>query len=140
MTLRTVAALLTLAIMAACARLPLPPPSPPIAAERPSFSQEGLASWYGKAHHGHETANGERFDMRAMTAAHRTVAFGTVLRVTNLETAKVVKVRINDRGPYVDGRVIDLSARAARELGIGEDGVARVRIEIFASDQMAAAR
>jgi rare lipoprotein A len=140
MTLRTVAAILTLAVLAACAAVPpAPPPAPSPPPEKPSFSQEGLASWYGKAHQGHETANGEKFDMRAMTAAHRSVAFGTVLRVTNLDNAKVVKVRVNDRGPFVGGRVIDLSARAARELGVGEDGVARVRIEVFASDQGSAA-
>jgi rare lipoprotein A len=138
MTLRIVAAILTLAVLAACAAVPpapAPSPAPAPPPEKPSFSQEGLASWYGKGHQGHETANGEKFDMRAMTAAHRSVAFGTMLRVTNLDNAKVVKVRVNDRGPFVGDRVIDLSARAARELGIGEDGVARVRIEVFASDQ-----
>ncbi len=73
--------------------------------------------------------------MRAMTAAHRTLPFGTVVRVTNLENGRTVKVRINDRGPYVTGRIIDLSAKAAADLAITGDGVAKVKVEAFASDQ-----
>ncbi len=103
--------------------------------ERPKFVQTGLASWYGKSFQRRFTANGERFDMRAMTAAHRTLPFGTVVRVTNLENGRTVKVRINDRGPYVKGRIIDLSAKAALDLAITEDGIAKVRVEAFASDQ-----
>lgn len=75
--------------------------------------------------------------MRAMTAAHRTLPFDTIVRVTNLDNGRAVKVRINDRGPFVKGRIIDLSAKAARELNITEDGVAKVRVEAFASDQPA---
>ena len=105
--------------------------------ERPSFAQTGLASWYGKSFHRRLTANGERFDMRAMTAAHRTLPFDTIVRVTNLDNGRAVKVRINDRGPFVKGRIIDLSAKAARELDITEYGVAKVRVEAFASDQPA---
>jgi rare lipoprotein A len=101
----------------------------------PIFSQTGIASWYGRTHQGRITASGERFDMNRMTAAHKTLELGTVVRVTNLETGDQVKVRINDRGPYVSGRVIDLSAKAASDLGIKEDGIARVRIEAFAADQ-----
>ncbi|HLZ64602.1 MAG TPA: septal ring lytic transglycosylase RlpA family protein [Aliidongia sp.] len=107
----------------------------PGGAERPVFTQLGVASWYGRHHHGHRTASGERFDMHALTAAHRTLAFDTVVRVTRLDTGKVVTVRINDRGPYERDRVIDLSAAAARALGIVEDGEAEVRIEEFRSDQ-----
>ncbi len=106
-------------------------------AERPSFTQTGIASWYGRAHHGKTTAQGEPFDMNKLTAAHRTLPLDTTVRVTNLENHKTVKVRINDRGPYVAGRVIDLSARAAKELAIA-DGIARVRVEVFTSDQQVA--
>ncbi|HYM04751.1 MAG TPA: septal ring lytic transglycosylase RlpA family protein [Stellaceae bacterium] len=102
---------------------------------RATYSETGLASWYGKEHQGRRTANGEPFDMRAMTAAHRSLPFETVVRVTNLNTGKTVKVRINDRGPFLKGRIIDLSAAAARSLGIASDGVAPIRIEAFASDQ-----
>lgn len=122
--------------LAACSSFPLPSiPSATETGEKATFSQVGLASWYGKAHHGRKTASGERFNMREMTAAHRSLPFDTVVRVTNLETGKVIKVRINDRGPYVSGRIIDLSAKAAAALEIAEDGTARVRIEEFASDQ-----
>jgi rare lipoprotein A len=102
---------------------------------QPTFTQTGVASWYGRAHQGRRTADGERFDMHAMTAAHRTLPFDTIVRVTNLDTGKVVKVRINDRGPYVSGRIIDLSAKAAEALDIREDGTANVRLEAFAADQ-----
>lgn len=100
-----------------------------------TFRQVGVASWYGKAHHRHRTANGERFDMRAMTAAHRTLPFGTIVRVENLGNGREVKVRINDRGPYVRGRIIDLSAKAADALGIAGQGVAKVRLEVLPADQ-----
>lgn len=130
--------LLALCWLSACAAVRLPQPArppQPATGEQPGFRQVGLASWYGRAFHRRRTANGERFDMRAMTAAHRTLPFDTIARVTNLESGKVVKVRINDRGPYVKGRVIDLSARAAEALGIKDDGVAKVMIETFAADQ-----
>jgi rare lipoprotein A len=119
--------------------MPPPPPEPAPApiAERPSFTQTGIASWYGRAHHGKTTAQGEPFDMNKLTAAHRTLPLDTTVRVTNLENHKTVKVRINDRGPYVAGRVIDLSARAAKVLAIA-DGIARVRVEVFTSDQQVA--
>ena len=124
--------------LAACAVHPPPPPPkpPPVAApEQPTFSEEGLASWYGADHDGHVTASGEIFDMQAMTAAHRSLSFNTIVRVTNLKNGRMVKVRINDRGPYAKGRIIDLSAKAARGLGIADGGTVRVRIERFASDQ-----
>jgi rare lipoprotein A len=112
----------------------------PGGADRPLFSQVGFASWYGRHHQGRRTASGERFDMHALTAAHRTLAFDTVVRVTRLDTGRAVTVRINDRGPYERGRVIDLSAAAARALGIAEDGEAEVRIEEVRSDQPGAGR
>ena len=98
--------------------------------------QEGIAFWYGQSHHGKRTASGEVFNMEALTAAHRTLPFGTVVRVTHLATDRTVTVRINDRGPYTDGRIIDLSARSARELGIARLGIAKVRIEPISSDQL----
>jgi rare lipoprotein A len=111
------------------------PEAPPAAAEHAAYSEEGEASWYGSAHQGKMTAAGEPYDMRKMTAAHRTLPFGTMVRVTNLDNGRMVTVRINDRGPFVRGRIIDLSAAAARGLDMKEDGVARVRLETFAADQ-----
>ncbi len=92
--------------------------------------EEGLASWYGPGLRGHPTASGERFMPCKRTAAHRTLPFGTRVKVTNLENGRTVRVRINDRGPYVDGRIIDLSRRAARILRMLDRGVVRVRIEV----------
>ena len=91
----------------------------------------GVASYYGPGFVNQPTANGERFDPRELTAAHRTLPFGTRVRVTNLENGRQVVVRINDRGPYRKGRVIDLSRAAARRLGFVEDGVTNVRIEVL---------
>lgn len=99
------------------------------------FEQNGQASWYGRWHHGRKTASGERFNMYQMTAAHQTLPLGTIVRVTNLANGKTVKVRINDRGPYMRGRIIDLSMAAASALGMSKKGVARLRLEAFASDQ-----
>jgi rare lipoprotein A len=104
-------------------------------AESPIFSQTGLATWYGAAGQNAQTASGEPFDGQDMTAAHRRLAFGTVVRVTCLENGRMIKVRINDRGPYTPGRIIDLSAKAAELLGIKQKGTAQVRIEEFVSDQ-----
>jgi rare lipoprotein A len=89
----------------------------------------------GRGHQAHKTAQGERFDASKLTAAHRTLPLNTTVRVTNVANRKTIKVRINDRGPYVRTRIIDLSERAARDLDIAEDGTARVRLEVFASDQ-----
>lgn len=116
----------------------LSPPSTPAAVEQPTFAETGLASWYGRDHQGKKTAAGERFDMNQLTAAHRTLPLNTTVRVTNIENQRTVKVRINDRGPYVKMRIIDLSSRAARALAIADEGTARVRVEVFASDQDAA--
>ncbi len=93
----------------------------------------GKASWYGKPFHGRKTANGERYNMYSMTAAHRTYAMGTVLKVTNLKNRRSVKVRINDRGPFYNTRNIDLSYGAARKLGMVNKGVGRVKIEVISS-------
>ena len=99
------------------------------------FTQEGVACWYGKQFHGRKTANGERFDMNKLTAAHRTLPFGTVVEVTNLSNGKKVIVRINDRGPFTKGRIIDLSYAAAKEIGILQSGTARVRLRIVKDDK-----
>lgn len=91
-----------------------------------------IASYYGSDYHGRVTASGERFDMNAMTAAHRSLPFGTRVRVTNLENGKSVVVRINDRGPFVRGRVIDLSRAAAKKIGLTEDaGLVPVKVEVL---------
>lgn len=102
---------------------------------KPIYVETGLASWYGPPYDKHKGANGEIYDQNAMTAAHRTLPLNTIVRVTNLETHKTVKIKINDRGPFGGGRIIDLSERAAHELGIVDDGVARVKLEVFQSDQ-----
>ncbi len=94
------------------------------------MKDRGVASWYGEQFHGKQAANGELFDMDALTAAHRTIPLGSVVRVVNLENGKVVHVRINDRGPYVDGRILDLSRAAASRLGMVEGGLSRVQVEI----------
>lgn len=91
--------------------------------------QLGLASWYGGRHHGGPTASGERFDKRAMTAAHRTLKFQTRVRVTNRNNGRSVIVRINDRGPFVRGRIIDVSEAAAEQLGMKAAGVVPVKVE-----------
>ena len=92
-------------------------------------SQEGLASWYGSKFQGRRTASGETFDTRQFTAAHQSLPFGTMVLVTNLENGKSTVVRINDRGPFVEGRIIDLSMAAASAIGLTGKGVVPVRIE-----------
>jgi rare lipoprotein A len=103
----------------------------------PSFLQVGVASWYGDHFKRRPTASGEPFNPKDATAAHRTLPLQTIARVTNLANGRTIRVRINDRGPYAQGRVIDLSRKAAAQLGMKQDGVARVRIEVFESDQPA---
>jgi peptidoglycan lytic transglycosylase len=102
---------------------------PPVGSVKQALqrSGEGLASFYGS---GQQTASGERFNPRALTAAHRTLPFGTKVRVTNVRSGRNVTVRINDRGPFVPGRVIDLSQAAAEELGIVGHGIAKVKLDI----------
>jgi len=93
------------------------------------FAQEGIASWYGKQFHGRKTSNGEIYDMYKMTAAHKTLPLGVSVRVTNKANGRQAVVRVNDRGPFVAGRIIDLSFSAARQLGVVGPGTAPVRIE-----------
>lgn len=94
-----------------------------------SFS--GIASYYGGLHHGKKTANGERFDMHGLSAAHRKLPFGTQLKVTNLTNGKSVIVRVNDRGPFHPGRILDVSQGAARQLGMVKQGTARVSVNVL---------
>jgi rare lipoprotein A len=91
----------------------------------------GVASWYGPGFHGRQSASGERFNQNALTAAHRSLPFGTMVRVTNLNNGRAVVVRINDRGPYSGGRILDLSAGAAQQIGMISTGVAPIRLEIL---------
>jgi rare lipoprotein A len=115
-------------------------PLVPALGERPVFAQTGTATYYGGRIVGHPTANGERLARHGLTAAHRTLPFGTVVRVTNIGNGRVVKVRINDRGPYIRRRarrILDLSTDAAAALGIARCGVAKVKIEELVSDQRA---
>jgi rare lipoprotein A len=102
-----------------------------------SFAQTGMATWYGNQFHGRRTASGERFDMHALTAAHRTLPLGACVRVTALGSARSVIVRINDRGPFVRGRVIDLSYAAAQALGVVSAGSAQVKLERVAAARQA---
>lgn len=104
-----------------------PPPALPPAIGQPEV---GLASWYGKPYHGRPTSSGEIYDMNTMTAAHRTLPFQTWVRVTNLENQRVTTVRINDRGPFIEGRIIDLSRAAADAIGVLGPGTALVRLEV----------
>ena len=92
---------------------------------------EGTASWYGTDFHGRRAADGSRYNMYELTAAHRTLPFGTRLRVTNLDNGRTVKVTITDRGPFVEGRIIDLSFAAAQAIGMLGGGVASVRLEVL---------
>ncbi len=103
------------------------------------YPQEGLASWYGIPYHGRRAANGEIYDMYKLTAAHRTLPFDALVRVTNLKNGRSVEVRINDRGPFVEGRLIDLSLGAARAIDMVALGVAPVRLELLSgSDALSA--
>ncbi len=93
-------------------------------------AQAGLASWYGPQFHGRQTANGETYDMDGISAAHKTLPFGTVVRVKNLDNGKALDVRVNDRGPFIRGRILDLSRGAAERLGLIGPGVARVEVAL----------
>jgi rare lipoprotein A len=95
------------------------------------YRETGIASWYGPNFHGNWTANGERFDQNAITAAHRTLPLPSMVRVTNLENGRALKIRVNDRGPFAHGRIIDLSRRSAQLLGVIRKGTAKVRVEIL---------
>jgi rare lipoprotein A len=102
-----------------------------ISSGRMNSTEMGLASWYGPPYHNRQGANGEVYDQNAMTAAHRTLPMGTVVRVTNLTNQQSATVRITDRGPFVHGRLIDLSLAAAKETGIYRMGLAKVRVEVL---------
>ena len=102
------------------------------------YDEVGIASWYGRKFHGKKTANGETYDMYAMTAAHTVLPMPSIVKVTNLENGKSVKVRINDRGPFVKGRLIDLSYAAAKALGYVKQGTARVRVQTLYSADVSA--
>jgi rare lipoprotein A len=127
------AALFLLALLAGCSRAVVttppvaPSPEPPAA----RLEEVGLASWYGAPHHGRRTASGEIYDMHRMTAAHKTLPFGTRLLVTNRDTGRTAEVRINDRGPFVRGRILDVSYAAARQLGVTAEGVFPVRLRVI---------
>ena len=95
------------------------------------WTESGVASWYGVPYDGRRTSSGEVFDMRAMTAAHRTLPFNTWLEVTNLKNGKQVEVRITDRGPFVDGRIIDLSMGAAERIDMIREGIVKVRLKVI---------
>ncbi|MBI5417969.1 septal ring lytic transglycosylase RlpA family protein [Candidatus Poribacteria bacterium] len=104
--------------------------------ESKGFIEEGLASWYGKDFHGKKTSSGEIYDMNLKTAAHKTLPLGTYVKVKNIENGRITVVRINDRGPFVKGRIIDLSYAIACELGIDISGTAKVRIEALDRDDV----
>ena len=125
----TKAAVAMIGAMALCGLLQTPP----------AHAAEGIASYYGKRFHGRRTASGQRFDQHALTAAHRTLGFGTRVRVTSVHSQRSVVVTINDRGPYAKGRIIDLSRAAAARLGILGAGVARVRLEVVGRQPLQAA-
>ena len=109
----------------ACATAPVKQP-----VDWSTFRQEGEASWYGPDFHGKTTANGERYNMLRLTAAHQQLPFNTLVKVTNLYNGRAATVRINDRGPFLKGRILDLSYAAAKALGANGPGVIRVQIEV----------
>lgn len=113
---------------------PAPSARPPAALPQPlpvGYSEEGIASWYGIPYHGRHAADGEIYDMETLVAAHRIMPFNTWLKVTNLANSKSVNVRIIDRGPFVEGRILDLSKAAARQIDLLGPGVGRVRMEVI---------
>lgn len=104
---------------------------------KPIETETGLASWYGPPYHNRRGSNGEVYNMHAMTAAHRTFPLGSVVRVTNVKTGSTALVRITDRGPFIPGRIVDLSLAAARKLDVWQPGVAQVRVELMESGALA---
>jgi rare lipoprotein A len=101
------------------------------AGARPIFVETGVASWYGPPYHNRRGSNGEIYNMNAMTAAHRTLPLGSIVRVTNLKTGQAALVRITDRGPFVQGRILDLSLAAAKKLDVWQAGIAKVKVEVM---------
>jgi rare lipoprotein A len=132
----SLAFVLAAVVLGSCQRVPPPAPEPQAgpAEPEPSYQEVGTASWYGPWHQGRKTASGERFDQNKLTAAHPTLPLGTAATVTNLENGRSVDVTINDRGPYVKDRAIDLSKKAANALGFKEKGIATVKIEVKDED------
>jgi len=118
---------------------PPPPPSAVASVPSPGSLESGVASWYGHPFHGRASASGEIYDMEQLTAAHRTLPFGTMVRVHDLDNEKIVDVRINDRGPFVDNRIIDLSHAAARAIEMIGPGTAHVQLEILSTPAVVAA-
>lgn len=112
----------------ACRSPSIPPPQ----TVKKGYTERGLASWYGPGFHGRRTANGEVYDMNAMTAAHKKLPFGTVVEVRNRDNGRTTRVRINDRGPFVRGRIIDLSKASAKQIEMIGTGTARVEIRVVA--------
>jgi rare lipoprotein A len=110
---------------------PNPPASAGVESRTPIYSEVGMASWYGPPYNRRRGANGEVYDENAVSAAHRTLPMGSLIRVTNLQTGQSAVMRITDRGPFVPDRVIDLSVGAAKELGVWRPGTARVRIDVY---------
>ncbi|MCS7043186.1 MAG: septal ring lytic transglycosylase RlpA family protein [Bryobacteraceae bacterium] len=110
------------------------------AAPQPGWTETGLASWYGHPYHGRPSSSGEIYDMEQLTAAHRTLPFGAIVEVKNLDNGRMVTVRINDRGPFVEGRIIDLSRAAARKIGLIGPGTALVRLRLLGYADAEAAR
>jgi rare lipoprotein A len=109
---------------------PAPPQAPPVQSVEKGWTERGIASWYGEPYHGRRTASGEIYDMHAVTAAHRSLPFGTVVEVERRDSGAEVTVRINDRGPFIAGRIIDLSYAAAKRVGLDVDGIAEVTIRV----------
>jgi len=137
---RLVLAISVLMLAAACGKN-VPVSSGKTSSVLPTSELQGLASYYAEPYHGRRTASGEIFDSyQELTAAHRTLPFNTLVKVTNQENGKGVEVRINDRGPFVDGRVIDLSLKAAREIDMVRSGTARVKLTVVKEGPPTAAR
>jgi rare lipoprotein A len=118
-------------IMSGCAKKTTAHVPPSVKPARIGETETGIASWYGAPYNGRRAANGEMYDMEKLTAAHRSLPFDTWVEVTNLENQKRVDVRITDRGPFVNGRIIDLSLAAAREIDMVGAGIVKVRIKVI---------
>jgi peptidoglycan lytic transglycosylase len=129
-------------VVMALALTPVLTTNEPAQAQRaqPVYVQQGVASWYGSGFHGRKTASGERFDQYELTAAHKNLPLGTKAMVTNLKNGKTVEVEINDRGPYVCGRILDLSKAAAEQLGMKDAGTTRVRLVVTEEQKVQPAR
>lgn len=135
-----VVALTSLILVAGCAHrqaaAPAPRPAAPAPPVEEGWSERGLASWYGEPYHGRRTASGEIYDMHQLTAAHKSLPFGSMVRVKRRDSGADVTVRVNDRGPFIEGRIIDLSYAAAKKIALDVDGVARVKITLVGREAM----